>query len=211
MSVFFTSDTHFGHTNILKYCKRPGLNEQELAWLSSGVDFQVRRESVEQMNEYLLEGINSLVGVNDTLYHVGDFCFAPKYDYFKAAERYRNQIKCKNVHLIWGNHDNYSIRPLFQSCHDLLTVNVEKQRIVLCHYAMAVWEKSHRGVWHLYGHSHSNAEPWLDEKMPGRRSFDCGVDQAALVLGNYRPWSFDEVKAIMDSRKGCSIDHHGRE
>ena len=41
------------------------------------------------------------------------------------------------------------------------------QSIVLCHYAMAVWDKSHRGNLMLYGHSHSEAEPWLEEKASG--------------------------------------------
>ncbi|WP_341433759.1 hypothetical protein, partial [Mesomycoplasma ovipneumoniae] len=44
--------------------------------------------------------------------------------------------------------------------------------------------------------------------MPGRRAFDAGVDNAAKILGAYRPWTYDEIKKIMEQRTGCSIDHH---
>jgi calcineurin-like phosphoesterase family protein len=73
---------------------------------------------------------------------------------------------------------------------------------------MAIWNKSHRGAWHLYGHSHANAEEGLNKLMPERKSFDVGVDNAAVLLGSYRPFTFEEVKKIMDKKKGCSIDHH---
>jgi calcineurin-like phosphoesterase family protein len=108
-----------------------------------------------------------------------------------------------------GNHDNYAIRNCFTQCYDLLNANINKQRIVLCHYALAVFDKSHRGAIHLYGHSHSNAEPWLDRVMPGRRTMDVGVDNAAKILGEYRPFSFEEIMDIMSKRNGFHFDHHG--
>lgn len=80
--------------------------------------------------------------------------------------------------------------------------------IVLSHYVQAVWNQSHRGAWMLYGHSHASAESWLDAAMPGRRSIDVGVDNAYRVLGEYRPFSFDELNEILSGRPGCSIDHH---
>ena len=232
--LFFTSDTHFGHSNIMKYCDRPGLTEAELLLLKEERYYQslkdkdqytlsaeekrilkgpeprcrVSRESTERMDDYLINNINDLVGENDTLYHLGDFCFAPKNEYYNAARQYRNRIKCRNVHIIWGNHDHYSIGNLFSTANNMNTVFEGKQGIVLCHYAMAVWAKSHRGVWHLYGHSHAGAEAWLERTMPGRRAFDAGVDNAAKILGAYRPWTYDEIKTIMEKRNGCSIDHH---
>jgi len=216
MNIWFTSDTHFGHGNIIKYSGRPYLSDRELQLLAEerkgGENLRVSRESVERMDDCLFEEINKVVQEDDELWHLGDFCFAPKYDYFKAAKNYRRRIKCKNVHLIWGNHDNYSLAPLFSSTHHMETVSVgqgkAQQNIVCNHYAMAIWNRSHRGAWHLYGHSHSGAEDWLDAALPGRRSFDVGVDNAAKILGAYRPWSFDEIKQIMDKKTGCVIDHH---
>ena len=73
---------------------------------------------------------------------------------------------------------------------------------------MAVWPGSHHGAWHLYGHSHATAEPWLDAHMPGRRAFDVGVDNAARLLGAYRPWAFEEIEDRMRDRSGFAMDHH---
>lgn len=224
LRVYFTADTHFGHSNVLKYCKRIWLSKDERAWLERDEElikkdvprhqmpsWRVSRESTENMNDALIENINKTVGEDDILYHLGDFCFAPRFDYQSAAKRYRNRIKCRNVHVVWGNHDDFSIKHLFSSNHLMTTVSPNNQSIVLCHYAMAVWNKSHHGAWMLYGHSHSNAEPWLDKMMPNRRSIDVGVDNAYKILGDYRPFSFEELQKIMSVRQGCSIDHHGAE
>lgn len=160
------------------------------------------------MNAALIDNINAVVGENDTLWHLGDWCFAGKHDYYQKSRAYRDRITCRNVNIVWGNHDHRSIRDLFSQSHELYHLHHNGQLIVLCHYAMAVWDGSHRASWQLYGHSHAGAEPWMDTNMPGRRSFDVGVDNAAKVLGDYRPWSFDEIKRIMDSRDGFSMDHH---
>lgn len=61
----------------------------------------------------------------------------------------------------------------------------------------------------LYGHSHSTAEEWLNQMMPNRRSIDVGVDNAYKLLGEYKPFSYEEIVNIMASKKGHSIDHHG--
>jgi calcineurin-like phosphoesterase family protein len=66
----------------------------------------------------------------------------------------------------------------------------EKQLIVLHHYAQRVWNKSHYGSWHLYGHSHNKLP-----EIPGNLSFDIGVDGH-----QYQAWSYEEVKEKM-SRK----------
>jgi calcineurin-like phosphoesterase family protein len=221
---------HFGHGNIMKYCRRPGFSSSEqekaLAYYDAedrgldrdamrDVDFKVSRETVERMDQYLLDGINSVVGENDVLWHLGDFCFADRTRYYNVARSYLDRIRCRDVRIVWGNHDDPCIGNLFANRPTpdtrLLNVKVEGQNIICCHYALAVWEKNHRGNWQLYGHSHSNAEPWLDKTMPGRRSMDVGVDNAVKILGSYRPFSFDEIKKIMDKKTGCSIDHHGND
>jgi len=78
--------------------------------------------------------------------------------------------------------------------------------IVLTHCAHAVWEGSHQGSWHLYGHSHATAEKALNDFMPGRRSIDVGVDNAFIVFGEYRPIAFDEINEIFQQLPGNSID-----
>ena len=208
MSKFFTSDSHLGHGNIIKYCNRPFLSKDEQLRLDAGEHVRVSFESVRRMDDHLLDQINKTVGVDDTLIHLGDFCFGHRRAYYEAAQKYRARIKCKNIIMIWGNHDQPHIKDLFSSSYDLHKTIVNNQKIVLCHYAMAIWEGSHRGTWHLYGHSHATAESNLDRMMPSRKSMDVGVDNAYKILGEYRPFSFDEIHQVIDSRKGFSFDHH---
>lgn len=214
--IFFTSDTHFGHGNIIKYSNRPFLTELDKEeFAKESVDFnrpkwRVSQEAIAAMDNELLKQINDMVGENDVLYHLGDFALPGKYNYYQRCHQYRNRIKCKNVIIIWGNHDDRSIYNLFSADYDLKYLKVPdiNKDIVLCHYAMAIWNKCHKGSWHLYGHSHSTAEPWLDTIMNGRRSIDVGVDNAAKIFGKYRPFSLDELKEIFKTRTGFSADHH---
>ena len=216
---FFTSDTHFGHGNIIKYSKRPffGKKDQEHLTRIGSWDkedphnkWKISEEAVHLMNDTIINEINAIVGEDDVLWHLGDFAFSSKYDYYSRCKYYRDRIKCRNVNLVWGNHDERSIRDLFNETYDLKMISVPAQtnRMVLCHYAMAVWDGSHRGNLHLYGHSHSEAEVWLDKIMPGRRSMDVGVDNAAKLLGKYRPFSLTEIQDIFKNKGGFAFDHH---
>lgn len=145
--IWFTADTHFGHTNIIKYCNRPFHNVQE-------------------MDAAILAHINQKVKPHDILWILGDFSFG-------SQEYYRNAIKCKNVNLIRGNHDmrvnkNY-LEAVFDRVEDMHVIK-ERTKIFLCHYAMKVWPHKHHGAMHLFGHSHGllqNPEPY---------SLDVGVD-----------------------------------
>jgi calcineurin-like phosphoesterase family protein len=231
--VFFTADTHFGHGNIIKYCHRPFLKEiDKKALEESGGKWhdgmwkgefasrwRMSRDAVDMMNDHLTDQINEVVGVDDTLWHLGDFAFARKDDYYRKCRFYRDRIKCQNVNIIWGNHDtptcdepgddDYVIRDLFNKAHHLQRIKVTGANIILCHYAMAVWNKSHRKNWHLYGHSHSTIESALDRHFEGRRSMDVGVDNAKLVLGEYKPFSMEDLQRIMSKRDGHVVDRHG--
>jgi calcineurin-like phosphoesterase family protein len=213
---------NFGHGNIIKYCNRPYLaNADKQALTQEGVwkddkwiggrsssRWRMTEEAVWMMNNDIIDNINVLVGENDTLWHLGDWAFAPKHDYYRQCRNYRDKIKCRTVNLIFGNHDDRSIRDLFNHAYDNYELFVGTQMIILNHYAQAIWNKSHRNSWHFYGHSHAGAEPWLDKVMPGRRSMDVGVDNAYKLTGKFRPFTFDELRAIMIKRPGFSFDHH---
>lgn len=134
MSIFFTADTHFGHSAIIKYCNRPYDNFQD-------------------MDEAIISNYNKLVKPGDTVYHLGDFCFGKE----KEIKYYRSRLNGK-IHLILGNHDYknkiYKYPHLFTEICDLMTLKNNKKKIILCHYAMRTWESSHHNSYQLYGHSH---------------------------------------------------------
>lgn len=83
--IFITSDTHFGHMNIIKYCNRPF-------------------ETVEQMNETIIDNWNKTVGVNDIVIHCGDFCLG-RGARQTAPREFRRKLNGKVI-LILGNHDD---------------------------------------------------------------------------------------------------------
>lgn len=183
-NIWITGDTHFGHTNIIKYCDRPFKN-------------------VEDMDTYIIDRLNHCVGENDVLYHLGDFSY---WHGNVDAKEYRSRIRCRNVHLIVGNHDykmlNYFRQnKLFSSISDLGRIKHDGKEIVTCHYAMRVWNKSHYGVAHAYGHSHGTLP---DD--PNALSMDVGVDPM-----NFCPISWDQFWHRMSLKNFKPIDHHGED
>ena len=84
--IWFTSDTHFYHSNIIGFCKRPFKN-------------------VEDMNETLIENWNRVVGQDDIVFHLGDFCLGGSAEWTKILDRLNGKI-----YLIMGNHDLKNIR-----------------------------------------------------------------------------------------------------
>jgi calcineurin-like phosphoesterase family protein len=131
MTVFFTSDNHFFHTNIIKYCDRPF------------------RDSLH-MNEEMIVKWNNRVGPKDDLYCLGDFAMGQQDESQAVLDRLNGR-----KHLITGNHDKVS-RKLngwvwVRAYHEL---RLDGLNIVLFHYATRVWNRSHRGSIALFGHSH---------------------------------------------------------
>lgn len=212
--IFLSADFHFNHGNIIKYCKRPFLSESDKAklskeniwkdgvWIGDAGWCRMDNESVRLMDSTILDNINKIVRPEDELWFLGDFCFAHKNLYYQTARQYRDRILCDHVFLVKGNHDQDCIGGLFENVYDQTQINVNGQCIVLNHYAMATWDGSHRNTWQLYGHSHSAIENWMDAIMPGRRSMDVGVDNAYRLLGEFRPFSFEDLQKILGNRSG---------
>lgn len=174
MAVYFTADPHFGHANIIKYCNRPFAD-------------------AAAMDRALVERCNAVVMPDDVLYLLGDFCMGVR-DHLDAARRYRRAIACREVHLIWGNHDpqdDDGFAGLFTTADHLRPVRLGGQRITLCHYAMRAWDKSHHGAWQLYGHTHGQLP-----ELPEVWSFDVGVD-----CWNYYPISLEQVEVVMEHKR----------
>jgi calcineurin-like phosphoesterase family protein len=163
------------------------------------------------MNMALVDGINKYVKEDDILYHLGDWSFGGVHNILQ----FRNSIVCKNIHLILGNHDQHivdkeikyhdtSFNPieLFSSVQDVLTLDIGKTKLFLSHYSHRVWNGSHKGVIHLYGHSHGSIPDF-------GRSMDVGVDVAYKMFGEYRPFNIGDITNIMSKRTMEKIDHHG--
>lgn len=212
MKSFFTSDTHYGHANIILYSGRPFLQtgdtfydetEKREKWTSS----MTKRAATRRHDAKLIANSNELVTDKDDIYHCGDFNFGTTANIIEILRK----LKFRNFYFVWGNHDQamsqfkdiiHYYDDLKYRVHflgDMPEIEIEGQPIILTHYAMRVWNKSHRGVWNLYGHSHGSLS---DD--PHSLSFDVGVD-----CHGYYPISFDRVKEIMANKLWKPIDHHG--
>jgi calcineurin-like phosphoesterase family protein len=192
MPVWFTADTHFGHGNIIKYCRRPFMSPEEFAAVREDPRGKLRLSdaTVKRHDDALLEAINTRVAVDDMLWVVGDFCWGGLVE----ARHYRDRIRCANVFLVWGNHDRYEIAPAFSDTMEQGMIRVEGQEIWLNHYPMRSWNKAFHGSWHLYGHVHGRLQR-EDAAKPATLVKDVGVDAC-----DYRPWSFEELRAYMAPR-----------
>jgi calcineurin-like phosphoesterase family protein len=203
--IFFTSDTHYSHTNICRSVSN-WRDENGNVPVSQTRDFK----SLDHMNTAIVNSINSVVGEDDTLFHLGDWSFGG----FDNIEEFRNKINCKNIHLILGNHDHHiennkdNIQRLFSSVHQYLRLQVSvnfgsKHDFVLMHYPIASWHNMNDNVIHLHGHVHLPP----DKKLSQGKAMDVGVDGNNMV-----PYSLGEILNIMSkqpiSKLSLPQDHH---
>lgn len=182
-STFFTSDTHFGHENIIKFCKRPYAN-------------------VEEMNEALIENWNKVVGKDDIVFHLGDFALGGSTVWNSTLDRLNGKI-----YLIFGNHDRKNLRQGFAARFvevlPQLQIEIEGRSIYLNHYPFLCyggsWRNPDNAVWQLFGHCHSGPHVngadnnRLDILFPYQ--YDVGVDN-----NNYTPISWSQVKDIINKQ-----------
>ena len=183
--TFFTSDTHFGHANIIRFCNRPFKN-------------------VEEMDEALIESWNQVVSEDDTVFHLGDFAFGGSSVWKEIIPRLKGHIN-----LIIGNHDRKNLRQGYMSFFDMvvpqLQIEIEDTSIYLNHYPFLCYGGSYRGVWQLFGHVHSG--PGADGLDISRlrvllpTQYDVGVDN-----NNFTPISYREVKNKIEAQKNESLD-----
>ena len=156
------------------------------------------------MNAAIIDNVNSLVAPDDTLYFLGDFCMG--HNSLENSRIFRDQIKCQNIILIFGNHDeqlekNDNWRGIFSAAYKRFDGKIEGKRFTLSHFAMRIWEKAHRGAFHLFGHSHHSLP---DD--PNSLSFDVGING-----WEYKPLSLKQVHEIMSRKTWKPIDHHTRD
>ncbi len=200
--LWFTSDTHYNHGNICSATTQ---------WTNPVTCREFK--SLEQMNAHLIGNINEKVGENDILFHLGDWSFGG----FEQIELFRNQIVCKNVHIITGNHDHHiendreGCQSLFSSVNKYLNLVVKwnvgtplmgEQRFALMHFPIASWDNMARGAIHLHGHVHFEA----DKRIGIGKMMDVGVDGNELY-----PIEMGEILKLMRDQPIKSMftfDHH---
>ena len=183
MENWVVSDFHYGHTNIC--------GPRVSSWDKGYRNF----DSVKDMNDSIVNSVNESVASNDILYFLGDWSFGGEYNIKKLREK----LNVKNIIFILGNHDKhiYKYKNLFNEIHNFLERTINGKRFTLCHYALRVWNKSHHGSFHCYGHSHHS----LPEVG---RSMDVGWCK-------YRkPLNFDEVIKYLSNKEINFVDHHNK-
>ena len=148
MTLFFTSDTHFGDTRILRTAKRPF-------------------KTIAEHDAHILERWRTTVGADDEIWHLGDF--APRYE-AAAVGDLLGQLPGRK-RLITGNNDDEATRthPGWTSVYDYAELIEDGTMCILCHYALRTWNKMGKGALDLHGHSHNMLKPLT-------RQFDVGVD-----------------------------------
>ena len=180
MRTFFTSDSHFGHDNIIRHCKRPCREHP----------FQ----DGAQMDRALMDAWNSVVSPGDVVYHLGDFSLRPAAVISDLLKKLHG-IK----HLIVGNHDRVDEisgcrLQGWASMREMAKISVDGHSVFLCHYPMREWPGMWQGTVHLYGHVHGNLQP-----LPG--SMEVGADvwggkpiQMAEILSAVMPFNAEFEK-----------------
>ena len=174
--TFITSDLHFWHKNILKFCK------ETRPWTS-----------VEEMNEALIAEWNSKIKPNDTVYHLGDFCFGSKQQTLDILEQL-NGFKV----FITGNHDGTDIKQALKihgKVYDYLEIKHRSTKLVLFHYPLACWNGAHYNSIMLYAHCHGSFEN-------KGKSIDVGYDAQGKIL------TLDEAFDLANAKEKEILDGH---
>ena len=188
--TFFTSDTHFNHANIIEFCHRPFRN-------------------VEKMNETLIANWNNVIGPDDIVFHLGDFCLGGAAEWNKVLDRLNGKI-----YLILGNHDLKNIRQGFTQRFEhvamQMRIEIGKRKIYLCHYPFLCFEGGYKDVWQLFGHVHiRKSNTGIDA---GRlqylypTQYDVGVDN-----NDFTPVSYEQVRTKIQKQMEQSKNEHKKD
>jgi len=162
MKTWITSDLHFGHKNIMKFCPQTRARF---------------RDDVNYMNNAMAEEWNHKVQPNDLVYILGDVAFMSGSD----AGRMIKRLNGKKI-LIEGNHDKKTLKDVtfcnaFAEIHKYLDINYDGHKIVMFHYPIAEWDQVHRGSLHFHGHLHGNKSG-----LEQYRALDVGMDSTGEIV-----------------------------
>lgn len=192
-NLFVTSDTHFNHNQEFIYKKRG-------------------YKSPEEMTQNMIDTINTTVGENGILLHLGDFCLNT------TTEQYHyilSRLRIKEIWMLWGNH-NSPIQKSYGGTREQIaafnngifikyldhyfTFRKSKKIFVCFHFPVSIWDGMSKGTMHLCGHSHGHHTLSRPENTT-HKILDCGWDI------HKKPLTMKEVEGIM-AKKGTNSLHH---
>lgn len=181
MNTWVTSDLHFGHKNIMTFCR----------------DARARfRNDLDYMNNQMAKEWNDLIEPDDTVYILGDVAFMSGSD----AGRMMLRLNGTKI-LIEGNHDRKTLqdatfRSAFEEVHKYLDIIYDGTKVIMFHYPIAEWDQMHRGAVHLHGHLHGGISG-----MEQFRCRDMGMDATGRIAVSMED-------AIRDAMTGKIKGHH---
>ena len=171
--IYFTSDLHLGHANIIKLCRRPF-------------------ETVEEMDERIIENWNKRVKKNDTVYLLGDVVWDKK-----KVDYYMERLLGKKILLV-GNHDSpwakrEEYRRHFEAVEKYLEVSLNGRPVTMCHYPMLEWKASREELpekqgYHIHGHIHNRISEEYIQLYLHPAALNAGVD-----LNGFAPVDFESL------------------
>lgn len=182
---FITSDTHFFHKNILKYTER-----------------HKHFSTIDDMVWEFVKRWNEKIHKDAVVYHLGDFAFAKTEKIHYLLSHLNGKIR-----LLYGNHDKPMKKSGLPDRFDWVKEYHESKcpdgtLVVMCHYPLLSWNKKHYGSIHLHGHCHTK----INHLNTDQKRFDVGVDNHP----NYEPFSYNEIRDILDKRPIGGVDRYQR-
>ena len=129
-NIFFISDLHFGHKNLIHW-RMPGVFKD-----------------IEEHDEWLIEQINSVVTQRDVLWILGDIAWNSQA--LKKVSKLQG-----SKHLILGNHDTLAITRYLEVCNAIRPGLFRYKNFWLSH--APVHPEELRGIKNIHGHVHSNS------------------------------------------------------
>jgi calcineurin-like phosphoesterase family protein len=196
-NIFFISDLHIGHKNVIKFDGRPFAD-------------------VDEMHLEMIKRWNSVVGDEDIVYYLGDLAFCRD----ETTKWFIHSIKGK-INFILGNHDKMKDIVKFDRWENIHEYGTEidvldkdslesrgsggYQKIIMAHYPILSWNKSHYNSWMLHGHCHGSLMK-SNQDYYKRKVMDVGCNCI-----DYTPISYEKVKGIMSRKVISNVDHHGDE
>ena len=180
--IFFTSDLHFGHENVIRFDNRPF-------------------NTVEEMDEEMIKRWNTKVGKGDIVYVLGDFIWkAATNEAVSIIRRLNGQII-----LIKGNHDRFLHNAAAKKAlagikdYDDICVTLEDgttRRCILSHYFIPFYNGHRYQAIHLHGHSHLTEEAAEEVRIStelNEKGYDLKIYNVGCMYWNYTPVTLDEI------------------